>query len=241
LNLEETAFEFVEKLSDAKGAREVGQLFEKAIRAFGFNCYGMGRISAENRRVLGGEMWAQSDHPWTDHWSRRQYAKIDPVVWYWRKNPGRSVATWSQIISSHCGPRPDIVHEARDFGVRDGIAVSLGIAHGDFATVSIGTEQSEIPAPHRPALGFVSFACASRLAQINARDGDAKTSIKLSARQRECLSWAATGKSDWDISQILGLSERTVQEHIGRCIAKLGAANRTHAAIIAQLNGQISP
>jgi len=241
LDQDSITLEFAEKVGSAKNAREVGSLFEGVLAEFGFSSFCAGRVAAENRRALGGEVWAHTNDPWLLHWAGRQYAKVDPVVCYWRKYPNRSVATWSEISGSDCGPRPDLVLEARDFGLRYGLAVTLGIAHGDFVSVSIATEQNEIPVVHRTALGFASFVCASRLAQLNAGSPGATTVAQLTARQRECLSWAAAGKSDWDISRILGLSERTVQEHIGRCVAKLGAANRTHAAIIAQLNGQISP
>ncbi|WP_319946039.1 helix-turn-helix transcriptional regulator [Mesorhizobium sp. AR07] len=41
-------------------------------------------------------------------------------------------------------------------------------------------------------------------------------------REFEALRWAARGKSAWDISQILGLSKRTVTFHLENAKAKLG-------------------
>ncbi|PHR62362.1 MAG: hypothetical protein COA47_04665 [Robiginitomaculum sp.] len=55
----------------------------------------------------------------------------------------------------------------------------------------------------------------------------------LTKRERECLSWVAKGKTNWDVSQILMITERTVQYHIENAREKLGAESRLHAVILA--------
>ena len=52
---------------------------------------------------------------------------------------------------------------------------------------------------------------------------------RLSAREIECLSWAARGKTAWETSRLLDVSEHTVVYHMRNAQAKLGAANRQHA------------
>lgn len=55
----------------------------------------------------------------------------------------------------------------------------------------------------------------------------------LSSREKEVLQWLKCGKSSWDISVILGISERTVNFHIYNMMHKLGATNRTQIVSIA--------
>ncbi|MDD3352085.1 LuxR family transcriptional regulator [Zoogloea sp.] len=55
----------------------------------------------------------------------------------------------------------------------------------------------------------------------------------LTARELECLSWVARGKTDEDIGLILGRSRETVHFHLGKAMKKLSASNRTHAVAIA--------
>ncbi|WP_048648247.1 LuxR family transcriptional regulator [Nitratireductor soli] len=52
---------------------------------------------------------------------------------------------------------------------------------------------------------------------------------KLTPREKECLQWASLGKSEWEVSQILGISEHTAEKHLLNAKTKLGAANRAHA------------
>jgi DNA-binding NarL/FixJ family response regulator len=58
----------------------------------------------------------------------------------------------------------------------------------------------------------------------------------LSQREKEILNWLKNGKSSWDISVILGISERTVNFHIDNIKQKLNATSRTHAVAIAVEN-----
>ena len=53
---------------------------------------------------------------------------------------------------------------------------------------------------------------------------------ELSDRERDCLSWAALGKSSWEIGRILSISENTVVFHIKNAMRKLGVSNRVLAA-----------
>ena len=51
----------------------------------------------------------------------------------------------------------------------------------------------------------------------------------LTDREAECLRWLSVGKSDSEISIILGISPRTVRFHIDNAKVKLGAATRIQA------------
>jgi DNA-binding CsgD family transcriptional regulator len=62
----------------------------------------------------------------------------------------------------------------------------------------------------------------------SSNEGDALDN-QISARERECLKWAAKGKTSWEISQILGVTESTIIYHLRNATRKLNAANRLHA------------
>jgi LuxR family quorum-sensing system transcriptional regulator CciR len=63
----------------------------------------------------------------------------------------------------------------------------------------------------------------------------------LSDREKECLGWAAAGKSSWDIAVILSISENTVNFHVKNAMKKLGATRRTLAVVKAINLGLIDP
>jgi len=85
------------------------------------------------------------------------------------------------------------------------------------------------PAPRRPTR---AGAAARRLAREI-------RPARLTRREVECLGWAAQGKSEWEISQILGISEHTAEKHLINARVKLGAVNRVHAVATAIRRGLI--
>lgn len=56
-----------------------------------------------------------------------------------------------------------------------------------------------------------------------------RQNVSLSRREIECLSWASAGKTSMEMSEILGLSEYTVNHYLNRATRKLDAVNRVQA------------
>ena len=55
----------------------------------------------------------------------------------------------------------------------------------------------------------------------------------LTPREREVLAGVAAGLTNKQIAARLGISDRTVQFHLGNVLGKLGVASRTEAAVVA--------
>ncbi len=52
----------------------------------------------------------------------------------------------------------------------------------------------------------------------------------LTPRERQTLAWVCIGKTNWEISRILDISENTVKNHVQNIYKKLDVTNRTQAA-----------
>ncbi|HET9113134.1 MAG TPA: helix-turn-helix transcriptional regulator, partial [Burkholderiales bacterium] len=66
-----------------------------------------------------------------------------------------------------------------------------------------------------------------------------ETEVQLSSREVEVLQWTGDGKTSGEISELLNISERTVNFHIGNAISKLNAANKAAAVIKAAMLGML--
>lgn len=62
---------------------------------------------------------------------------------------------------------------------------------------------------------------------------------EISEREREVLRLMATGRSNREISKVLGISESTVKSHVNNILHKLGVDDRTHAVVTALKRGII--
>ncbi|MCA9168670.1 MAG: response regulator [Planctomycetales bacterium] len=76
--------------------------------------------------------------------------------------------------------------------------------------------------------------CMKRLGKTNEANG------VLSSREREVLQYVAQGKTQGKVGDLLGISERTVEQHIRAARRKLNAVNSVQAVVEAIQRGEIN-
>jgi DNA-binding CsgD family transcriptional regulator len=126
-----------------------------------------------------------------------------------------------RLTAAHRGPSGDLslltltskVKDSRWPVMKDSFITAIGVLH---------------PVLHRAVIRCV-FAY------------EAPSVGRLSARERECLVWAAQGHTSRQIGENLGLTTSTVNYFIDAAAEKLAAASRVHAAAKAVALGLIPP
>jgi DNA-binding CsgD family transcriptional regulator len=63
---------------------------------------------------------------------------------------------------------------------------------------------------------------------------------QLTERELEILRWCKDGKTRPEIGEILSISSKTVEYHLGNVMNKLGATNQITAVVIAIQRGLIA-
>ena len=169
---------------------------------------------------------------WAARYNDRDYVFRDPVVQ--RLQSDRNLFSWADAYSS-CRSSSDVKlirGEASEFGLVDGLVVPIQSVDGAHAAFSFGGERPQISGEDAAALAFVTnFAAGHLLTIVSRRKVGEHT--RLTPREVDCLIWSAEGKTDWEISKILGISRSTVLKHIASAREKLGAMNKTHAVAMA--------
>ena len=127
-------------------------------------------------------------------------------------------------------------------GIGDGFTIPANVpgeTHGSCSFANPrGTAIREEDLPLAQLVGAFAFEAARRLWRV--RSSDAAALPKLTDRQRECIMWVARGKSDWEISRILGIQHETVIRHLKQARERYGVAKRTMLAVHALFDGSIS-
>jgi len=183
---------------------------------------------------------------WRDHYTANNYMVIDPTVQYCAQNI--TPMSWERgaLMQSESTEIRRFMSEASDFGINSGVSFPVHTAQGDFAMLSFASEQ-----PRQP--GAVCIERVLPLGQLftaylheavrRVFDSEvlALSRIDLTQREKECLLWATEGKTTWETSQILKISERTVTFHLQNAQGKLGVNNRQQAVARAVSLGIIEP
>lgn len=177
---------------------------------------------------------------WEAWFDEQRLGASDPVH---RASHVTSVGfAWSELEAMIRVTEDDqrILDLARREGIGDGFTVPAhvpGEAHGScsFATrAGIALPAQQLPLAQ--LVGAFAFEAARRIARNNL----AIPPQRLTERQRECVVWAARGKSDWEIAQILGISQETVIQHLKQARERYGVGKRTLLAVHALFDGTIA-
>jgi LuxR family transcriptional regulator, quorum-sensing system regulator BjaR1 len=127
--------------------------------------------------------------------------------------------------------RKGVVPIARDlfihYGLQRGVYLPVHDAQGNRGTVIFSGDRAALAATEIMQLQMVATLIYDRLSQLEYVDE--KPPEALTAREIDCLIWTSAGKTSSEISEILALSEHTVNHYLNRAAKKLGTVNRTQA------------
>lgn len=179
-------------------------------------------------------------HEWLKRYVARNYVDHDPVVSHMKHL--QAPFQWQEAAKVGSVDRQSkaVMGDAGEFKLRDGLAFPLFTLDGQIVMVSLGGERAEMSYAEFGMISLVATYAVGRAMQLHSRPERTIDNIELTSRETECLKWAAMGKSEWEISQILGISEHTSEKHLLNAKMKLGAANRVQAVAEAIRRGYIS-
>lgn len=166
---------------------------------------------------------------WRQVYESRQYIFVDPTVRHALSS--HLPLLWSPAYFAQQQAH-ELYEHARQYGLRGGLTVPIHCPDHSVGMLSlagesenaIGTSALQTVAQAR-LLGDYLHEALQRLSASRRT----LTPDLFSNREAECLRWAAAGKTSWEIGRILGLSERTVNFHIGNAMRKLEATTRGQA------------
>lgn len=240
-------FEFIARLNAVKSCDEIHIVCEDFCHQFGFDhFFYAARIPTS---LVTPQYIIINGYPegWRKRYIEQDYITIDPTVAHCFSNT--TPIYWEQILKTVCKRDPAVnrlFSEAAKFGLRNGISFPIHCIHGETAMFSMAINsppessrshiQETLPFGHL----FASYVHEA-IARVPETGILAQIDANLTDREKECLLWTTEGKTSWEVSQILNISERTVVFHINNAVKKLKVANKQHAVARAISLGQITP
>jgi len=230
--------DLLDLVDSAKSARELFDGLLAITRELGFEycAYGIKApfpISSPKVTML-------NNYPseWCNRYCENNYVLIDPTV----KHAEKSLAPIIWDDDFFASTR-DFWEEAQSYGLRFGLAQSSRDLKGFTGLLTLARSEDPLDDRELSALREEMFWLTqiSHLAMSKLLVGQLlpECEVALTAKEAEVLRWTAEGKTSAEISLILQITERTVNYHINNACVKLGAVNRTAAAVRAALLGLI--
>ncbi|WP_186399529.1 LuxR family transcriptional regulator [Stappia sp. P2PMeth1] len=220
----------LDRIRHAGTPDEVGARLAAATAGFGIDRALCGLVPlpatppAEARRAIFFGNWPSG---WLERYVARRYAEIDPVIA--RVLRADRLFGWREACADadRMALARQMMGEAREHGLSDGFALPFANGAGRRGSISLSGERIELAPARRPALALLAASAADRAAALLETPA-ALPLAPLTQRERDCLSWAAEGKTEWETAIILDIAPKTVESHFAAARRKLNAANKTH-------------
>jgi DNA-binding CsgD family transcriptional regulator len=165
--------------------------------------------------------------------TNRNDALRDPVVDHLMTRTVPVVYDQQTYVSASVG---ELWEVQAPFGYKTGIAMKLHLPGDKHFVLGVDREEP-LPKPGEELMQIVgglqllavhALTAADRLLSPKLSPSDLP---KLTKRELDVLSWTAQGKTAWEVSVILGMSEKTVNFHLGNAMRKLGVSSK-HQAVL---------
>jgi len=229
-----------ELIVTANSVDELHEMLAKATHDLGFDRFALsleiGCGSAFGTSVL------IHDYPqsWADVYIGFNLAQTDPI----RRAAERSLLGFKWKRIRHLIPVTDFERRTFEAGYKHGIVDGYTVPRhmpGEITgscSFVVGPDRvlPETMLPAAELLGAVAMASARKVSGWEERSDPPK----LTDRQRDCVLWAARGKTDWEISRILGISRDTVVQHLREARDRYDAGKRASLILCTLFDGLIS-
>jgi LuxR family quorum-sensing system transcriptional regulator CciR len=201
-------------------------------------CYDDGLSHMEN-----GALIALSNYPdsWIETYISENMVKSDPVL---MASQHTNVGfRWDDVprLITFTDAHQEITRRTRNAGLANGFTVPAhvpGEANGS-CNFAIGPSR-ELPAQNlamAQLIGSFAFQAAREIVRrVRSLPNEA---IRLTQRQLECVALVGRGKSDWEISRILGISEETVKRHLKDARERYDVPKRVQVVLRSIFDGHI--
>lgn len=162
-------------------------------------------------------------------------AERAPTGFLW-SNLGRYVPLGEQELA--------YMRHAAHYGLAEGYTVPNHVPGETFGSSHFAViRRNDLPEQNLPAaqaLGSFAFEAARRIVeQFHPPSEDYVVPAPLTDRQRDCVLFAAKGKSDSVIAELLSIRPKTVNEHMEAAKRRYSVATRTQLIVRALFRSEI--
>lgn len=234
--------EFIERTERATTLDELGTGFHRVIATLGFRYFACCSHADPLRLPRGAFVIHSYPAAWARTFCQRRFHRIDPV--FQQAERARLPFYWDTALRvGLTSDQREILVQASEFGIAHGYTVPLRLPEAQFAypaSCSLVPDAPSLATPVHYCVQLLAYRLYQAASRIVGERQAVPCATPLSKRERQCLELVAQGKSDWVAGKLLGISERTVHNHIERAKRRFKVATRVQAIVLALASRQIS-
>ena len=251
--------EAIDKIEGCCTLEELKLSFHDIAQDYGFASFGFIDVGSPG---LDSPFWmATSSNGWHDDYRSNGLMHVDPVLPMVRRT--NTPFTWADVpMPERLGKRKPgalkAMDAARDHGFQEGLVIpfhfvdNVGRLNSASCVLHWKDKKAKffkLPRSHRSDLHILLIYWAQKVMELATREIGRRNRfspeteelpVNLTDRERNCLQWAARGKTMAETAVILSISGETVETYFRNALRKLGSVNKTQAVVKAVMLGLIN-
>lgn len=233
------AFAFIEEIAGMKDQRAVIDRMSIELVKFGIESWVITGLPMPGGRLEEMMLLNGWDPEWSSYYFRNNLIQDDPVAAHCFRSTGPFEWKDAPYDAETWPLAKKMMNDAADVGMRQGFCVPIHTFAGFQSVVSMGGEHVDLSPYAKRALHLMSIYAHDKASSV-VRQPHQPYPRLLTKREKEILRWVAAGKTAWEISRILGISDRTVVSHLKAAAIKFETPNRVATVVAALRRGEIS-
>jgi len=243
--------ELIESARAAASVDAVHGLCGRICREAGFDHFIYGAVLPTS--LVQPQTLIISGYPpdWWACYQEKDYFGVDPVVQHTVSQQSVPLI-WEDLRLGQTEDQSrrlairEFMNDAADHGLVTGVSFPAQIRKGGCGVLSLVSREQPGKCRERVrdslAMGQLMAGFVHEAALRCLSDGELMLNgPTLTDRERECLLWAAEGKTNAEIGMILQISTRTVIFHLNNAAEKMGVRSRAQTVARAISLGHITP
>jgi len=239
---------FIEQICRVKTEVELVKICTEITNELELSYFSHGLMWADDFHHPHFKIISNYEKKWLDEYDNCNYYQIDPrakacmksmmpVFWNTEKPYLDTLPTEAR----------EMMENAHEHQVGSGVTAPIFSSQNSKGAFGFGLKSDsilknqegklELISPFVNYLGVFVHQAIISLLKLETNDN----TILLSEREKDCLCWAADGKTTSEIASSLYLSESTIKYHFKNAMVKLNARNTSQALSIAITKGYIQP
>jgi LuxR family quorum-sensing transcriptional regulator LasR len=192
-------------------------------------------VLSTNGALSFGDAFCKSNQSivWRKIYEQKRHGQIDPIVRHCRSKS--SPLVWGEEDFSGRDEERALYEQGRAFGAHWGVALPIYGPNGDVGMLSFASskrfdEEKDNVARRLPELTLIrdiAYETGLRYARQKAN----AAVPRLTPCEKEILRWMMLGKTNIEISMIIGKAKATINFHSANILSKLDANSRTVAVV----------
>ncbi len=235
---------FYEEVRELEDVPAFEKFMAKEMEGVGFDRFAYLALQVPDSRK---SRFAVTNYPfdWIRYYAENDYVNYDPILGRARRS--LEAFRWERARTGDVltARQKRVLDEGAEFGLAHGAVVPVHGPSGRFAMLALSSQENprefaKIWHSHWMKIHMMALYYHSAV-ERNVLDKQRAQACHLTDREREALLWTARGKTAWETSEIMKISQETVNFHFKNVMRKLGVYSKHHAVVKAIMMGLIFP